>query len=71
MMIDPTSLAAFQAVLLAGSFEGAATQPHLVRPVVSARFEGLGRRPSTSLNRRARPVAPTCVGRRRLNKGTR
>ncbi len=70
-MNAPAGLPAFQAILQTGSVDGRATQPHLSQPAVSACFRGPEGRLGAAPNRRARPVAPTLIGRRLLNRGTR
>ena len=57
-MIHSASLAAFQAVLQTGSFEGAAAQLGLSQPAISARIKGLEERLGTALIRRTRPARP-------------
>ena len=65
-MIDRAALAAFTAVLRAGSFEGAAGQLGVTQSAVSQRIRTLEETLGTALIQRTRPAAPTEAGRHLL-----
>lgn len=65
-MIDRAALAAFSAVLRAGSFEAAAGQLGITQSAVSQRIRTLEEALGSALIRRSRPCTPTEAGRRLL-----
>lgn len=63
-MIDRAALAAFSAVIRAGSFDAAAALLGVTQSAVSQRIRGLEENLGTALILRTRPAAPTDAGRR-------